>query len=240
VDFPIKEKCNLPVPLADIPAMIDQTLLKPDATEEQIRTLCSESLEYKFAAVCVHPVFVSLASGILHQSSIGVGTVVGFPTGAHLTEVKILETQLALAEGAREIDMVINIGALKSGNYDLVKREMKNICDICAKNGALCKVIIETAFLTETEKRKACEMVIEVKPAFIKTSTGFAPQGATEADVRLMSDLVKKHGIGVKAAGGIRDFITFQKMVSSGATRIGTSSGVQIIREAQEKISYPR
>jgi deoxyribose-phosphate aldolase len=224
------------VPLADIPAMIDQTLLKPDAAEEQIRTLCSESLEYKFAAVCVHPVFVSLVYSMLHPFSVRVGTVVGFPTGAHHTEVKILETQLALAEGARDIDMVINIGALKSGNHDLVRREIQEISDICLKNGALCKVIIETAFLTEAEKIKACELVVGVKPAFIKTSTGFAPQGATEADVRLLSGLVKKHGIGVKAAGGIRDYLTFQKMVSAGATRIGTSSGVQIIREARQQI----
>ena len=224
------------IPPTSIPAMIDQTLLKPDATEDQIRHLCTEALEYKFAAVCVHPIFVPLVSSVLKNSSVRTGTVVGFPTGAHKTEVKVLESQLALAEGARELDMVINIGALKSGNYELVLRDMKAICDICIEYDALCKVIIETAFLTEAEKRKACELVIEAKPAFIKTSTGFAPQGATGADVRLMSDLVKKHGIGVKAAGGIRDYTTFQKMVSAGATRIGTRSGVQIIHEARQMV----
>ena len=218
----------------DIARYIDHTLLKPDATQAQIAQLCHEARQYDFAAVCVNPTHVKLCADLLKGSNVAVCTVVGFPLGATPPEVKAYETQQAIDDGATEIDMVINIGALKGGEYDLVERDIAMVTRTAHNNGALCKVIIEAALLNEQEKIKACELSKKAGADYVKTSTGFGPGGATVADVTLMRRVVGP-GMGIKAAGGIRSFADAKGMVEAGATRIGASAGVKILQEAEQR-----
>lgn len=222
------EKTTVERPIA---SLIDHTLLKPEATREQIARLCEEAQKYGFAAVCVNPTNVKLAAKLLEDSSVAVCTVVGFPLGATLPEVKAYEAQQALSQGAAEIDMVINIGALKSGDRELVEQDIAAVARLCHDHGAICKVIIEAALLTEEEKVTACQLAKEAGADYVKTSTGFGPGGATVEDVALMRRVVGP-SMGVKAAGGIRTLETARAMIQAGATRIGTSSGVKIAQEA--------
>ncbi len=221
--------------IKNIASFIDHTLLKPEATEEDIQKLCRDAKEYGFAAVCVNPCYVQLVSQYLCSMSVNVCTVVGFPLGAHLTDVKVYEAQRAIDDGAREIDTVINIGALKSGNFELVYNEIKAVADICHEKDALLKVIIETALLLREEKIKACKLVSQANADFVKTSTGFGPGGATVDDVALIKKVLKSSSVSVKAAGGIRTYEDAVKMIQAGATRIGTSSGVKIVKEEKLK-----
>lgn len=218
----------------DIARCIDHTMLKPDASESDIKKLCAEARDFQFASVCVSPSYVSLVAKELAGSSVKVCTVVGFPSGAHLPEIKSLETRRAIRDGAEEIDMVINIGALKSGNDELVYRDIRLVCEACEDGGAISKVIIEAALLTDDEKVRACELAKEARANYVKTSTGFGPHGATSEDVALMSRTVASSGIGVKAAGGIRSYEDAQKMIVAGATRLGASAGIKIIQQAKE------
>jgi deoxyribose-phosphate aldolase len=218
----------------DIARLIDHTLLKPDATQAQISQLCHEARQYGFATVCINPTHVKLCADLLRGSEVAVCTVVGFPLGATPPEVKAYESQQAIDDGASEVDMVINIGALKGGEYDLVERDIAMVTRTCHNNGALCKVIIEAALLTDQEKVKACELAKKAGADYVKTSTGFGPGGATVSDVALMRRVVGP-GMGVKAAGGIRSFADAKGMVEAGATRIGASAGVRILQEAKER-----
>jgi len=218
----------------DIAHCIDHTILKPDASEEDIKRLCAEAREYQFASVCVSPSYVALVAKELAGSPVKVCTVVGFPSGAHMPEIKALETRQAIRDGAEEIDMVINIGALKSGNDELVYRDILRVSEACEDGGAVSKVIIEAALLTNEEKIRACELAKKARANYVKTSTGFGPHGATAEDVALMSSIVSSSGIGVKAAGGIRTYEDVQKMILAGATRIGASAGIKIVQEAKE------
>jgi deoxyribose-phosphate aldolase len=214
----------------DILSLIDHTLLKPQATSEDIRNLCREALEYGFATVCVNPVFVPLAAEILSGSRVKTCTVAGFPLGATLSAQKAHEAQSSIAAGAAEIDMVANIGAIKEGNHRLSGDDIRAVVEACRAGGALLKVTIETALLTDMETVLACLLAREAGAGFVKTSTGFASGGATAADVSLMRRTVGD-AMGVKAAGGIRTLHDVKTMIRAGATRIGTSSGVQIARE---------
>jgi deoxyribose-phosphate aldolase len=215
----------------NIAHMIDHTLLKPDATCTDIERLCAEARQYNFCAVCVNPMYVRLANRLLQGAPVKVCTVAGFPLGANLATTKASETRFAIADGAAEVDMVLNIGALKSGDCDVVLRDLKAVAEACRQGGALSKVILETHLLTEAEKIRAGELAIEAGLNFVKTSTGFTGGGATVEDVALLSRVVKPKGLGVKASGGIRSLADLQKMVAAGATRIGTSSGVKIMQE---------
>jgi deoxyribose-phosphate aldolase len=214
----------------DIARCIDHTLLKPDATEDDIKRLCAEAREYQFASVCVSPSYVPLAAKELQNSPVKVCTVVGFPSGSHMPEIKALEARRAIRDGAKEIDMVINIGALKSKNYDWVYRDIRMVVEACEDGGAICKVIIETGYLTDEEKIKACELAKKARAHFVKTSTGFGPGGATVHDVKLMKQVVGDAGMGVKASAGIRDYETAKQMILAGADRIGASAGVKIVQ----------
>lgn len=206
---------------------IDHTLLKPESTQSQIDKLLAEAKEYDFASVCVNPTWVGYSAKALTDSDVKVCTVVGFPLGATTPAVKAFETKDAIANGADEIDMVINIGALKSGNLDLVEEDIRAVVE--AANGKLVKVIIEACLLTEEEKVVACELSVKAGADFVKTSTGFSTGGATVADVALMRQTVGPD-IGVKAAGGARSLADAQAFIEAGATRLGTSSGVAIIQ----------
>ncbi|MGN9164582.1 deoxyribose-phosphate aldolase [Tissierellaceae bacterium HCP3S3_D8] len=213
----------------NIASMIDHTLLKADATKELIVKLCREAKEYNFAAVCVNPSYIELCREELRGSNVKIATVVGFPLGANTKEVKVFETLDAINKGANEIDMVINIGALKDGDYDRVRDDILSIVK-AADNRAIVKVIIETSLLTKEEKIKACQLAMEANADFVKTSTGFSTGGATIEDVKLMKSIVGDR-LEVKASGGIRDVDTAKSMVDAGATRLGTSSGVKIIKD---------
>jgi deoxyribose-phosphate aldolase len=212
-----------------IQQMIDHTILKPEATREEVETLCKEAMEYKFAAVCVNPYYVEFCKDILKDTNVLVATVIGFPLGANTKEVKAFETTNAIKNGADEIDMVINIGALKDKNYNLVKDDISAVVNV-AKGKAIVKVIIETSLLLDDEKVKACELAMEAGADFVKTSTGFSTGGATIEDVKLMKSVVGDK-LEVKASGGVRDLETAIKMVKAGATRLGTSSGIKITKE---------
>jgi deoxyribose-phosphate aldolase len=214
-----------------IAALIDHTLLKPEATREQIRNLCREALGRGFAAVCVNPWWVPLCASELAGSGVRVATVAGFPLGAAMTEVKMHEADAALRSGAQEIDMVINSGALRSGEYDAVRMDIGSVVDIAHGGGALVKVIIETAVLNDKQKAAACLLAKSAGADFVKTSTGFAPGGATTHDVALMRAAVGPE-MGVKAAGGIRSLDDLLAMVRAGANRIGTSAGLAIMEAA--------
>jgi deoxyribose-phosphate aldolase len=212
--------------------LIDHTLLKPDATVQQINQLCHEALLYNFASVCINPTHVKLAAQLLKNSDVKVCTVVGFPLGATSTQAKVHETEQALNDGATEIDMVINIGALKGGDNQLVEQDIAGVVRMAHSRGALCKVIIETALLTDEEKVRACRLAKKAGADFVKTSTGFSSGGATIEDVALMRHTVGPN-IGVKASGGIRTLVDAQNMIAAGATRLGASAGVKIVQEAQ-------
>lgn len=210
--------------------LIDHTLLKPEASEDQIRKLCEEAIRYGFRTVCINPTWARLASSLVRGTSVGVCTVAGFPLGANAPDVKMYETRRALFDGAHEIDMVINVGALKSKDYKKVEEDILGVVCCCHEAGAMCKVIIEAALLDQEEKVKACTLAAAAGADFVKTSTGFGPGGATVEDVRLMRQVVGAK-MGVKAAGGVRDAATASKMVEAGATRIGASAGVRILSE---------
>lgn len=217
--------------MAGIAGLIDHTLLKPEATEADICRICTEAREYGFASVCVNPYWVPLVAKELARSEVKVCTVVGFPLGAIPKEFKIAETIACVDAGAREIDMVINIGELRGGNLDVVRAELGPIVGVAHNNGAMVKVILETALLTDEEKIAACNLAKEAEADFVKTCTGFGPGGATVHDVELMRRAVGAE-MGVKASGGIRTLEDFRAMVAAGANRIGTSSGVRIVEAA--------
>lgn len=214
---------------------IDHTLLKPDSTREQIDKILEEAKKYQFKSVCINPTHVSYASQKLQDTDVLVCTVIGFPLGATTTDVKIFETENAIKNGASEIDMVINIGALKDQRYDEVQKDIEGV--IAAANGKTVKVIIETVLLTDEEKDKACELAEKAGATFVKTSTGFAGGGATPEDVKLMKDTVGNR-LEVKASGGVRSLEDFEKMIEAGATRIGASAGVQIIEGLDSNSDY--
>jgi deoxyribose-phosphate aldolase len=218
----------------DVAVLIDHTLLKPDASAKDIDTLCAEAAEFHFATVCVNPAWVALAARRLHGSGVGVCSVVGFPLGATTPDVKQYETRRAIFDGAVEIDMVINVGALKSADLRLVTTDIEAVTIACRDAGVISKVIIEAALLTDDEKVTACTLAKAAGADFVKTSTGFGPGGATVADVQLMRRVVGDE-MGVKAAGGVRDLDQVKAMVAAGATRVGASAGVRIVRESQGK-----
>lgn len=212
----------------NINSYIDHTLLKPDASLKNIEKLCKEAIEHKFATVCVSPHYVDKACKELFGSDVKVCTVIGFPLGANSIETKMFETTQVIEKGAHEIDMVINIAALKNGNLTYVKKDIESIAKICHKNKKILKVIIETCLLTKEEIVTACELAVKSKADFVKTSTGFSSHGAKVEDVKLMKDTVKSNAQ-VKASGGIRDLQAAKEMIDAGATRLGTSSGVKIL-----------
>ncbi|WP_369902575.1 deoxyribose-phosphate aldolase [Bacillus manliponensis] len=207
--------------------LIDHTLLKQDTKKEAIVTLCEEAKKHDFASVCVNPTWIETAAELLKGTDVKVCTVIGFPLGANTPEVKAFETKDAIEKGATEVDMVINIGALKDKNDELVERDVRAVVE-AAKGKALVKIIIETCLLTEEEKVRACELSVKAGVDFVKTSTGFSTGGATVEDVALMRKTVGPE-IGVKASGGVRDEKGMDAMVEAGATRIGTSSGVALV-----------
>lgn len=209
---------------------IEHTLLKPEATVADILQLCSEAAEYNLFGVCVNPCYVALARHLLSNTDVKIVTVVGFPLGATYPEVKALEAKMAVEAHADEIDMVMNIAAFKTGDYDAVINDIRSVVE--AAKPFLVKVIVEACLLTDDEKRTACRLVAEGGAAFVKTGTGFNKGGATVEDVKILSEEAKKYGIKVKAAGGIRDAITAQAMLAAGAERIGTSAGHKITADA--------
>jgi deoxyribose-phosphate aldolase len=216
----------------DVAAMIDHTLLKPDATKSEIEELCREASEFGFASVCVNPTWVATCARRLKGSGVAVCSVVGFPLGATTADTKQYETRRAIFDGAREIDMVLNVGALKSGDLHLVEQDIRAVTSACRESNVLSKVIIETALLTEEEKVKACTLAKAAAADFVKTSTGFGPGGATASDVALMRRVVGEE-MGIKASGGVRTLEGVKAMVAAGATRIGASAGVRIVRESR-------
>lgn len=224
----------------ELAAMIDHTLLKPEATAEQITKLCQEAMEYGFKSVCLNPFWVPLAAMLLKDSPVKVCTVIGFPLGAITSEAKADEAKEAIRNGAAEVDMVLNVGALKSGQHDVVLNDIKAVVR-AVKRKTVVKVILETGLLTEAEKVQACELAKEAGADFVKTSTGFGPGGATVEDITLMRKTVGDK-MGVKASGGIRDYKTAMAMVKAGANRIGTSAGIAIVSgnslQNQEKNNY--
>jgi deoxyribose-phosphate aldolase len=224
----------MPLTQIDIPqlaSMIDHTLLKPEATTVQIEQLCDQARRFSFASVCVNPTRVKLCARLLQGSPVRVCAVVGFPLGANLPEIKAFETEQAIRDGATEIDMVINIGALKDKDTLLVARDIATVVSAAHAAGALVKVIIEAALLTDEDKVTACRLAKDAKADYVKTSTGLGPGGATEHDVALMRQTVGPE-MGVKAAGGIRTLQDAQKMIEAGATRLGASASVKIMAEA--------
>lgn len=220
----------------NVAAMIDHTLLKADAKKEQIEVICQEAKEYSFASVCVNPTWVNYASQLLAGTSVKVCTVIGFPLGANTPETKAFEATNAIANGATEVDMVINIGAIKDGDDELVERDIRAVVD-AAKGKALTKVIIETSLLNDEEKVRACQLAVKAGTDFVKTSTGFSTGGATVADIALMRKTVGPD-IGVKASGGVRNAEDAKNMIEAGATRIGASSGVAIVNGLTSNSDY--
>jgi deoxyribose-phosphate aldolase len=216
--------------------MIDHTLLKPEATQQEIAQLCFEARKYGFASVCVNPTWVSLCAELLKGSPVKVCTVIGFPLGATSSETKSFETETAIRQGATEIDMVINIGALKARDLDLVARDIRGVVNAAHPRGAIVKVIIETVLLTDEEKTIASLLSKEAGADFVKTSTGFAGGGATVQDVALMRKAVGPE-MGVKASGGVRTFEDAESMIKAGATRIGASAGVKILQGPSKEAS---
>lgn len=215
---------------------IDHTLLKPEATWTQVQKLCAEAREYNFFSVCINSYYVKKAAQLLMGSETKVCTVVGFPLGASTMETKRFEAMKAVAERAREIDMVMNISAVKSGEWQYVLDDMSSLAQVCHQQGALLKVIFETCLLTNEEKSKACELAVKAGVDFVKTSTGFSTGGATIEDVKLMRSLVGK--MGVKASGGIRDAASAKAMIEAGATRLGTSASVEIVKGLSSTANY--
>lgn len=219
----------------EVASMIDHTILSPDATVKEIKTKCQEAIEYEFASVCINPKYVSLVKDELKGSSVKVCTVIGFPLGTSTSETKAFATRKAIKNGADEIDMVINIGAIKSKAWEIVKEDIKAV--VKAAGNKTVKVIIETCYLTEEEKKKSCELAKEAGADFVKTSTGFGTAGAKVEDVELMKEVVGEK-LGVKASGGIRSMKDAKKMIEAGASRIGASSGVKIVTGEKAKTAY--
>ena len=220
----------------NLAGMIDHTALKAETSRAQIETLCKGALEYKFASVCVNPTNVALAAELLKSDdAVKVCTVIGFPLGANTPEVKAFETQDAIKNGATEIDMVLNIGALKDGDLSLVERDIRAVVE--AANGTLVKVIFENCLLTKEEIKTAAELSVKAGADFVKTSTGFSTGGATVEDIRLMRETVGPD-IGVKASGGVRDFEGAKAMIDAGATRIGASAGIAIVTGGTSDSDY--
>ncbi len=215
----------------DWASLIDHTMLKPEATDEEIKQLCAEAAKYHFASVCVNPTWVRVAACALQGSGVPVCTVIGFPLGATLPDVKAYEARRAIQDGAREVDMVINVGALKSGDDCLVEHDIHSVVEAAHEYSVTTKVIIETALLNDEEKVRACEAARRAGADFVKTSTGFSKGGATVADILLMRQTVGPD-LGVKASGGVKNLDDARKMVEAGATRIGASVGVKIAQEA--------
>jgi deoxyribose-phosphate aldolase len=215
----------------EVARYIDHTLLKPEATRDEILKVCEEGVRYGFASVCINPIWVREVACALRGSGVKVCTVIGFPLGANAPDTKSYEARRAIFDGASELDMVINIGALKSGDHELVSRDIRGVVEVAHEVGYICKVILETALLTDDEKVSACLIAKEVGADFVKTSTGFSKGGATAADVALMRRAVGGQ-MGVKASGGVRDLKQAQEMIRAGATRIGASVGVKIMQEA--------
>ncbi|WP_084246159.1 deoxyribose-phosphate aldolase [Planomicrobium okeanokoites] len=222
--------------MSNIASYIDHTLLKPESTKEQVIELCKEAAQYEFASVCVNPSYVETAAAELKDSKVKVCTVIGFPLGASTSETKAFETKDAIAKGAEEIDMVVNIGAIKSGDSELVKNDIQSVVE-AAKGKAIVKVIIEASLLTDEEKVLASRLSKEAGADFVKTSTGFSTGGATVADVKLMRETVGSE-LGVKASGGVRSLEDVQAMIDAGASRIGASSGVQIMQGLKSDSDY--
>jgi deoxyribose-phosphate aldolase len=216
----------------DVAGMIDHTLLKPDATRSEIETLCREAIQYGFTSVCVNPTWIAICARLVRGSAVAVCSVVGFPLGATTADAKQYETRRAIFDGAREIDMVINVGALKSGDLHLVERDIQAVTSACRESHVLSKVIIETGLLTDEEKVTACTLAKAAGADFVKTSTGFGPGGATAADVALMRRVVGDD-MGIKASGGVRTLEGVKAMVAAGATRIGASAGVRIVQQSR-------
>jgi len=219
-------------PLIEIASLIDHTILKPDATREDVLRVCQEARDYTFASVCVNPYWVPLVARQLAGSPVKVCSVVGFPLGATTTEAKVCETESAIRLGATEIDMVINIGALRSGDLETVKVDIAAVAATVHQHDAILKVIIETALLTDEQKVTACEIAVAAHADFVKTSTGFSTFGATAHDVELMRRTVGPN-VGVKASGGIRTLEDFRSMVAAGASRVGASASVKIVDAAR-------
>jgi deoxyribose-phosphate aldolase len=211
--------------------LIDHTMLKPEATPAEIEQLCEEALRYRFASVCVNPIYVPLAAAKLTKTEVEVGTVIGFPLGATTTTAKVCEAEQALDDGATELDMVLRIGALKAGEREIVAEDIAAVATVCHDGGGLLKVIIEAALLDDDEKVLACEVAEEAGADFVKTSTGFAASGAKVEDVQLMRQTVSPQ-LGVKAAGGIHSYEEAMAMIEAGANRIGASAGIQIVEGA--------
>lgn len=210
--------------------LIDHTLLKPEAVRGDVRQVCAEALQFEFASVCINPFWTAFAASELRGSPVGVCTVAGFPLGATSTSAKVTETLAAIRDGAREIDMMINIGALRGGERDIVRSDIQSVVAASHDRGAIVKVIIETALLNETQKALACRIAQDAGAEFVKTSTGFSASGATAADVALMRRTVGR-SMGVKASGGIRTLADLRAMVAAGANRIGASASVRIVEE---------
>ncbi|MEM3832237.1 MAG: deoxyribose-phosphate aldolase [Thermoprotei archaeon] len=225
---------NIKITREQLAKMIEHTLLRPDATRSDIEKLCRDAVEHGFYSVVVNPSYVSLAVSLLKNTEVRVVSVVGFPFGSTLPKVKAFEAEQVLKLGASEIDMVINIGALKDHNYELVKKDIEGVIKVARKYNALVKVIIETCYLTDEEKVIACKIAEEAGADFVKTSTGFGTGGATIHDVELMRKSISKH-IGIKAAGGIRTAEQALAMIKAGATRIGASRSVEIINSLREQ-----
>jgi deoxyribose-phosphate aldolase len=215
----------------DWASLIDHTLLKPEASQDEIKRLCEEAAQYHFASVCVNPTWVRACACHLQGSGVPVCTVIGFPLGATLPDVKAYEARRAIMDGAREVDMVINVGALKSGDDCLVEHDIRSVVEVAHEHDVTCKVIIETALLTDDEKVRACQAAKSAGADFVKTSTGFSKGGATVADIALMRRTVGSE-LGVKASGGVKSMADARAMVEAGATRIGASVGVKIAQEA--------
>ena len=215
-------------PYEDMAGMIDHSLLHPTMTDKELRAGCHLAKKYKVASVCIKPYAVAMAAKLLKDSGVAVGAVVGFPHGGSTTAVKRYETLQSCKDGATEIDMVINIGALKGGEHDLVRRDIAGVSDACRDVGAPNKVIIEAAYLSDEEKVIACRLAVAGRAGYVKTSTGFGPGGATVFDVALMREVVGEK-MGVKAAGGIHTADEVREMITAGATRIGASAGVRIV-----------
>ncbi|MDQ0089463.1 deoxyribose-phosphate aldolase [Paenibacillus anaericanus] len=222
--------------MTNLARMIDHTLLRADATKAEITKLIEEAKKYEFASVCVNPTWVSYAAEHLANTNVEVCTVIGFPLGASTSTTKAFEVSDAIKNGATEVDMVINIGALKDGNHDLVEQDIKAVVDAAAGK-ALVKVIIETCILTDEEKKIASQLAVKAGTDFVKTSTGFSTGGATAEDVALMRQTVGEK-VGVKASGGVRNLEDMEKMIAAGASRIGASSGVKIMEGGQSTSSY--
>ncbi|MFI5177715.1 MAG: deoxyribose-phosphate aldolase [Vicinamibacterales bacterium] len=219
-----------------VAGLIDHTLLKPDATRRDLEQLCKEAAEFSFATVCVNPSWVAFCYSLLRSTPVGVCSVVGFPLGATTPDVKHFETRRVIFDGAREVDMVINIGALKSGDVRAVERDIEAVTGPCRDCGVISKVIIEAAYLTDEEKVTASTLAKAAGADFVKTSTGFGPGGATVADVALMRRVVGEE-MGVKAAGGVKDLDALKAMVAAGATRVGASAGVRIVQQSKGQAS---